>query len=137
MASTTVSTKVWHRCGGAGHHAHNALRLHARGAQFRLRCRSAGMHWIAVLERPGQASPTPIEIRTGILQSRTFAPDCTPGDWNSWEYAVGRAMPSAPTVVGTPARMRGDVALSSVVFGAFVSDAYLVEGMPAARWRVA
>lgn len=92
---------------------------------------SAGMHWIAVLERPGQASPTPLELRTGALQSRTFAPDCTPGDWNSWEYPFGRAMPSAPTVVGTPTRMRGDVALSSVVFGAFVSDAYLVEGMPA------
>jgi hypothetical protein len=92
---------------------------------------SAGMHWFAVLERAGQASPTPVELRTCLLQARGFAPDCSPGDWNSWEYAFGRPMPTAPTVVGAPTRMRGDVALTSVVLGAFLSDAYLLEGMPA------
>jgi hypothetical protein len=92
---------------------------------------SAGMHWIAVLERPGQPTSTPVELRTGVVQSRGFAADGTPGDWQSWEYGFGRAMPAAPTVVAAATRSRGDVALSSIVRGAFVANAYLLEGMPA------
>lgn len=86
---------------------------------------SAGMHWIAALERPGSPATASVDVRTVVLPPRFSAADCLSGDWNGWTYRFQHALPSAPTLVATPVRHQGDSTLEVTVFGLVSGTAVL------------
>lgn len=91
---------------------------------------SAGMHWIAVQETPGQRSPEPVDVRTAVLQGRWAAPDCVVGDWVSWNYPFGIPLKSTPTVVGTGRRSLADNR-TELIGGALFTDIPVLVGVVA------
>ena len=88
---------------------------------------SAGMHWIAVLERRGVPSPTVVDVRTGVLHTRYYGADCMAGDWTGWEYAFSNPLPAAPTLVSTPTRSRDDQSYDALGGGALVGRTVLLQ----------
>lgn len=91
---------------------------------------SAGMHWIAVLERPGTPAPQKVDVRTVVLPSRFAAADCLSGDWNSWGYHFANPLPGLPSVVASTVRNPGDTQVDVLVFGAFVSGTSVLQRIP-------
>jgi hypothetical protein len=60
----------------------------------------AGMNWMAVAETPGvQQKPT--DIRMGMLQPRSFSPDCVPGDTTDWGITFSAPLDGPRVVVVT------------------------------------
>ena len=92
---------------------------------------SAGVHWLAVLEQPGIATSTPVEVRTGIMPARYFDANCRSGDWQTWSWSFQRPLRSAPTVVGTAYRFPGTDSGFDLVGIPFTPEA-----LPRGRWRL-
>jgi hypothetical protein len=74
--------------------------LNARNSDCSEELSLAGMNWMAVAETPG-AQQKPVNIRMGVLQPRSFSPDCESGDTKDWGIVFSAPLASEPVVLTT------------------------------------